>query len=175
MTGSLTTRFVWTLGCLLMCTGIFAQTIRVTDATSRQSVPGALVTLTSVSGTLRQGVSNENGVISFPAVSEKQFLQVRMTGFATWKDSIQPHALSVNVYLLTKTDSLNEVVVTAQYGETNTDNTVQPVRVIDRSRIDAQGAQNLSDVLSTELNIRRSQDQVLGSSMSVQGLSGENV
>ncbi len=42
-------------------------------------------------------------------------------------------------------------------------------------KIKAMGAQNLRDVLSNELNIRLSQDNVLGSSMSLQGISGQNV
>jgi outer membrane receptor for ferrienterochelin and colicins len=70
---------------------------------------------------------------------------------------------------------LDEVVVTAQYQEGSVENAVQKIRVIDKVTIDKMGAQNLRDVLSNSLNIRLSQDNVLGSSMSLQGISGQNV
>lgn len=37
------------------------------------------------------------------------------------------------------------------------------------------GAQNLTQLLKNELNIQLSNDAILGSSMSLQGISGENV
>lgn len=70
---------------------------------------------------------------------------------------------------------IGEVVVTGQLSERSSDASVQKVRVIDRSTMDAKGAVNLRDVLQSELNIRISQDQVLGSGMSLQGMSGQNV
>lgn len=154
---------------------LIAQKIHVTDAATAQSVPGALITLTSAKGEVRKGTTDVNGELNFSSIATKQKLVVQMTGFTEWSDSISASAESFNVILQPRTDSLKEVVITAQYGETDPAKSVQPVRVIDRTRIDAQGAQNLNDIMSTELNIRRSQDQVLGSSMSVQGLSGENV
>jgi outer membrane receptor for ferrienterochelin and colicins len=152
-----------------------AQTIRVQQSDNAEKIPGAIVVLKTADGNVRQGTTDVNGEVIFPVLNSDQHLTVLMTGFATWKDSVRAGASVVNVALLAKHDSLGEVVITAQYGETDPASTVQPVRVINRERIDAQGAQTLNDVMSTELNIRRSQDQVLGSSMSVQGLSGENV
>lgn len=52
---------------------------------------------------------------------------------------------------------------------------VQKVIVIDRQRIENQGAQNLRDLLSNDLNIRISQDNMLGSSVSMQGVGGNNI
>ncbi|MBK8339263.1 MAG: TonB-dependent receptor [Flavobacteriales bacterium] len=49
------------------------------------------------------------------------------------------------------------------------------MRVIDERRLKALAANDLSDALRNELNIRLSQDNILGSSVSMQGLSGANV
>jgi outer membrane receptor for ferrienterochelin and colicins len=76
---------------------------------------------------------------------------------------------------LSLTPSLGEFVVTGQLSDRTSDQSVQKARVIDRATIDAKGAVNLRDVLQSELNIRISQDQVLGSGMSLQGMSGQNV
>ncbi|MEN8927234.1 MAG: TonB-dependent receptor, partial [Flavobacteriales bacterium] len=70
---------------------------------------------------------------------------------------------------------LTTFVVTGQYSESSVDESVHKVKVIDSKRIAAQGAVNLQELMEQEMNVRVSQDQFLGASMSVQGLSGENV
>jgi outer membrane receptor for ferrienterochelin and colicins len=70
---------------------------------------------------------------------------------------------------------LETFVVTAQYEKTEKDKAVNKVKVISREKIDAIAAVNLRDVLANENIIRISQDNILGSSMSLQGLSGQNV
>lgn len=66
-------------------------------------------------------------------------------------------------------------MVTGQYGANTADQSVYKVRVIDESRIKAQGAVNLRDVLTNDLNIRLSNDPVLGSSLTMMGVGGENI
>ncbi|MEM1327757.1 MAG: TonB-dependent receptor [Bacteroidota bacterium] len=70
---------------------------------------------------------------------------------------------------------LSDVVVTAQYAPTDSKNALQSIRTISRARIEQQGATNLEQLLQQDLNIRINQDLVLGSSMSILGVSGENV
>ncbi|MDP1801463.1 MAG: TonB-dependent receptor [Bacteroidota bacterium] len=76
---------------------------------------------------------------------------------------------------LNKTQNLEDVVVTAQYQPNTIDKSTYKIKVIDAEKIQALAAVNLKDALSNELNIRFSQDPVLGSSISLQGLSGQNV
>jgi outer membrane receptor for ferrienterochelin and colicins len=71
--------------------------------------------------------------------------------------------------------ALEEVVITGQYGNNTSTKAVQKITVIDRRQIDAMGAQNLRDVLTNEAGVRLSQDNVLGSSISLQGISGQNI
>jgi len=70
---------------------------------------------------------------------------------------------------------LVETVITGQYAPSTVERAIQKIRVVDRKKIDAMNAQNLRDVLTNELNIRLSQDNVLGSGLSLQGISGQNV
>ncbi|MGC4058903.1 MAG: TonB-dependent receptor [Chitinophagaceae bacterium] len=70
---------------------------------------------------------------------------------------------------------LNGVVVTGQYKPVQAENAVQRIRVIDQQKIAAMGAQNLRDVLTNEMNVTIAQDNVLGSSVQMQGISGQNV
>jgi outer membrane receptor for ferrienterochelin and colicins len=70
---------------------------------------------------------------------------------------------------------LSNVVVTGQYRPVKPEDAVQRIRVIDAKKIAAMGAQNLRDVLLNEMNVSIAQDNVLGSSVRIQGISGQNV
>lgn len=75
-----------------------------------------------------------------------------------------------------KAKELNEVVVTGQYRPQSVKNSVYQVKVISNERIRKQGATKLQDVLTTELNIRFSQDPATGGSgITMLGMSGQNV
>ncbi len=83
---------------------------------------------------------------------------------------------SLKKIFLTPSDlNINEVVVTAQYMPTTSEQSVQKIQVIDKEKIQQMGAVNMRDVLSNQLNVRLQQDNILGAGMSLQGISGENV
>ncbi|PZF73950.1 TonB-dependent receptor plug domain-containing protein [Taibaiella soli] len=106
---------------------------------------------------------------------------------ATAKDKKDKNSVSVfakdkedevggdNTNLSKKDFSIKEVVVTGQYAPGNTEKAVQKIKLIDSKKIQAMSAQNLKDVLSNELNVRLSQDNILGSSLNIQGVGGESV
>jgi outer membrane receptor for ferrienterochelin and colicins len=70
---------------------------------------------------------------------------------------------------------LSDVVVTAQYAPTDSRQALYKIRSIKREIIDSRGTNNLEQLLNQELNIRISQDMILGSSINLQGVSGQNV
>jgi len=71
--------------------------------------------------------------------------------------------------------NLDQVVITAQFTPTDTRETVNSVRVLQRKIIEQRSVVNLQELLQTEANIRLSQDPILGSDISVNGLKGENL
>lgn len=152
-----------------------AQRILV-KTTSGEIVPGAWIELSVVGTTEKRiQISDANGLAVFSIADKQQVLLVKMTGFNSFKDTLNSKCSSYNAVLQPGTDSLGTVIITAQWSATTTGEAVQQVRIIDRKEIDARGAQTLRDVLSNELNMRPSEDAVLGSSASLMGLSGENV
>jgi outer membrane receptor for ferrienterochelin and colicins len=95
-------------------------------------------------------------------------------GFQTIEDSINPD--SSYVFYLTKLAiDLGEIVVTGQYDINTSDKSIYNVKVIDENTIRSMAAQDLSDLLSNQLNIRLSQDNILGSAATIDGISGQNV
>ena len=70
---------------------------------------------------------------------------------------------------------LKEVVITGQIIKKNKAKTLQRIRLIDASKLETGMFNSLSEVLQYESNIQIREDNVLGSSVRIQGMSGENV
>ncbi|MFN8438525.1 MAG: TonB-dependent receptor [Cytophagales bacterium] len=70
---------------------------------------------------------------------------------------------------------LSEIVITGQYSETSSQKSIYTTKVISSEQISQMAAINLTDVLKNNTGFRINQDQILGSNMSLQGLSGSNV
>lgn len=119
-------------------------------------------------------ISNNHGLLQLPDWELPLFIKITFIGYKPIEDTIR--SAGNKIYHLTPDNvSLNEFVVTAQYSENNPDKVVQKIKIIDRQKIESMAAVNVEDVLSNELNIRINQDNVLGSGITMQGLSGENV
>jgi outer membrane receptor for ferrienterochelin and colicins len=68
-----------------------------------------------------------------------------------------------------------DVVITAQYAPTDSKSAIHKVRVIKSADILKRNANDLGELLSLESNISVSNDLILGSSLSLQGVSGQNI
>ena len=70
---------------------------------------------------------------------------------------------------------VKDVVVTGQYGSGSVQKSVYEVKVITNAELKAKGANNLREALQTKLNIDLGQDPVYGSSVGINGISGEGI
>ncbi|WP_294670337.1 TonB-dependent receptor [uncultured Fluviicola sp.] len=121
--------------------------------------------------------TNEQGILIIPNglySAEKLIVKISTDGFHEQTDTISK-GKSQRVHLRTNAKDIGEVVITGQLGAGSVTNSTNKVKLIDRATIEAKGAVNLRDLLQNELNIRISQDQILGSGMSMLGISGEGV
>ncbi|HRO76217.1 MAG TPA: TonB-dependent receptor [Crocinitomicaceae bacterium] len=164
---------------LIINSWVFGQfEIQVVSEETNMPIKNAQVKVVSPTGTEQQRKTNEHGL--FPIELEKgtkfQDYQIHISA-----DGFEPFNFVYDgsvgaVCPLTPTHSMiDNVVITGQISMTTADKSVHKIRVLDRKTIDAKGAVNLRDVLTNELNIRVTQDQMLGSGMQLQGLGGENV
>lgn len=118
------------------------------------------------------------GVVPLDAAHAQQGLVLKITfvGFRSLTDTVRGDQASTLRYVLhPETFGLHEFVVTGQYAPASPEKAVHRVRVIDALQIQRMAANNLGDALRNELNIRLSQDNMLGTTMSMQGLGGQNV
>jgi outer membrane receptor for ferrienterochelin and colicins len=161
---------------LLSLTSI-GQTISIVSKDDGEPVPEVHLIFKSIN-TNKEHVlfSDKDGNTNITALSSDLpvLITVSYIGFQKIMDTLFT-IQSKKYYLNSEKITLNEVVVTAQYAPNSPEKAVHKIKIIDNKKIKAMGAQNLRDVLTNELNIRLSQDNVLGSSMSLQGVSGQNV
>lgn len=161
-------------------TSSFGQvSVQVTEEDTGAPVPYAHVQYTTLdNGAMGLQVSRPDGRCELPLEAERVtggiWLQVSFVGYSTWSDTVYMSG-SIRCTLRRDPRQLPELVVTGQYAPGSVEGAVQRLRVIDGDRIKRMAAQNLGDALRDQLNIRLAQDNVLGSSVSMQGLGGENV
>jgi outer membrane receptor for ferrienterochelin and colicins len=171
--------FVRLLGLtLLLLTGEWVSgqhaVVSITDAKSKEPIPFATVLIKGMqTGATRQGITDTEGKVAND-LKEKAKITVSFVGYETLTDTLEP-GISSTLYLVPAVLNMSEFVVTAQFKPEKADKSIYKINVINSRQIERKAATNLTDLLSSESNMRISQGGVLGTSLSLQGLSGENV
>lgn len=160
--------------------GLDAQSkLIVVDSETGNPIDGAFARLVNLeSGISFSLLCDANGV----AVIEKEITDVwnkaaihlRALGYESKTDTVS-FLSNIKIELIPDYSGLNTVVVSDQLGSNARNNSVYKINIISRERIEKMAAQSLRDVLQQELNMRISQDQVLGPALAYKGLSGENI
>jgi len=162
---------------LLLTVGkIYGQQAAITiiDAKTKEAVPFATVCFgDSKSKNVKFLVTDMSGKVP-NNVKETSAVTVTFVGYVTLVDSIK-RGVSATFSLIPAVLNMDEVVITAQYAPEKADKSIYKINVINSRQIEQKASTNLADLLSTESNMRLSQGGVLGSSLSMQGLTGENV
>ncbi len=161
---------------------IHAQQIQiVTPQTDRHTVePPAQVPVwcKSVSGKTALVLTDTEGKINCPFTGTC-IIKIQFPGYQLFEDTIVVAASKATQPIIIQLQAteyqVNEQVITGQYSPNNAGNSLYQIKVIDRQRIEAQGANNLRDLLTQELNIRLTQDNILGAGLSLQGIGGQNI
>lgn len=160
-------------------THLFSQyQIQVVSEESNLPIQNALVKITSPSGAKKDSKTDENGLFSIELEKGTSFreyeINIHAEGFEpfTFAYDGSPGAICP---LTPISEKIDNVVITGQISMTSAEKSIHKIQILDRATIDAKGAVNLRDVLTNELNIRVTQDQMLGSGMQMQGVGGENI
>lgn len=167
------------LSCLLISllanAVLEAQTlIRVLNKETREAVPYATVSFESINTHEKTfAITNEKGEHTRP-LKGATIIKISSVGYIQATDTI--HDGPQKEILLTPSDFMtDEVVVTASAKPQTRDKSIYKIDVISNARIRERAAVNLADLLSTQPGIRVEQNGSLGSSIRIQGLSGEQV
>jgi len=147
--------------------------IIVTDSLTKQRLQFATVTIASGKKEIKKR-TNYHGIVKYR--SSGSCIAVSATYIGYKQKSIPCTEADTIFVVLAKQDNfMDEVVVTGNFTPTLQNESLFSIKVIDREKIDAQQGNTVRDILQWENNIRLSQDNILGSSVSLQGISGQNV
>ena len=162
----------------LTFTGAFAQVEIVVKDQQKAPVPGAYVQVKWLNSKTKLAVTDAHGTVRFdtlsPTPAHPTTLEISHLGFLSRKDTLTS-SRPVEFILEDNSILLNQVVITGQYSAATADQAMHRIQVLDRKDIDDRGAVNLRDMLEQQANVRVSQDAILGSGMTIQGLSGNYV
>jgi outer membrane receptor for ferrienterochelin and colicins len=95
-------------------------------------------------------------------------------GYQTLFDTISEFKAEIS-YDLRPGIGLEEVVITGQNKPIPVDKSIYNIRLIGEQRIEQTASVNLANLLNNELNVSISNDPSTGSSLNLQGISGENI
>ena len=125
-------------------------------------------------GQTLHSLTNEQGEITIYRQESNLALLITYLGFEIKKDTLSRDG---NYIIKLKPDLkyLPEAVVTDQYSATSPERSINKVIVIDEKKIRSMAANNLNDLLTNQLNVKLAQDNILGSNMTLMGISGQNV
>lgn len=155
-----------------------SATVAVVKKEDGQPLPDAIVKvipLDSVNMNLKDhiGFTDASGKYNF-AFNKPVVIQISHLGFTTLTDTI--YASEQKTYSIGYTSKeVKDVVITGQYAPNSIQNSVYEVKVLNAETLKAKGANNLREALQNELHIDMGQDQVFGSNVSINGISGEGV
>lgn len=162
------------------CFSSYAQTkLEVLD-NEKLGLPNAHVTYTSLDKKLSNTILTDiNGTAlipsSFTTKNSEFTISITYIGFIKIDNDTVKASPKLRFILKEDLISLDQFVVTGQYSPNDPDKAVHKISIITSEKIETMAAVNLTDVLVNELNMTISQDNVLGSQVSMQGLGEENV
>ncbi len=163
-----------------MFQGVLAQSFIVVSSEDETPIPGAKFSLKQESDTKwRNFVTNSEGIVNLKSektrLNKPYIISIYFFGYETLRDTVIISKERTTFSLKSKHSTFEEVVITAQYEKQGVDQATHQVNVISKEKIQRMAAQNLKDVLTNQLNVRLNEDNVLGSSMQLQGVGGQNV
>ena len=122
---------------------------------------------------IKGSITDVNGFIEVD-IKEKRKIVVNLIGYQNYTGYLSPGE-SKTIKLELDFIGLEEVVVTGQYEPQKADKSIYKIDVINSKTLAERGVTNLGEALSNETNIRLTVDPSTGTSIEMQGMSGENV
>lgn len=149
-------------------------TVKVLSGKDSSALANASVTVSSSHSKNQSFTTDEFAIIKFSAIPPVK-ITVYKPGFKL-KEQVPDSNLVHKIYLDPLEVNIEPVTVsTAQFNERPVENSLYKVKVISSRELQMQAPTNLRDILNNQLNLQINTDPILGSSLQMQGLSGQNI
>lgn len=153
--------------------------VTVLEQKTQQPVQLATISIYSLPNHTLQMTSytDINGIIVVNPQSYPCVIEVTAVGHESYTRSFNAAPINTQIMVLLQANvsELDEVVVTGVNQPVKMKNALANYRVISRAEIQSRGAVTLDQALKTQLNINISKDDILGSGIQMQGMSGNKV
>jgi outer membrane receptor for ferrienterochelin and colicins len=160
----------------IMMPGLYSQSsqIKLIDSKSSQPILYATVLFVDLkTKTEYFKVSDEKGIVVNPC-KNSAVVKISCIGYTALIDTLTA-GKSYDLSMMPTVFSLDEVVVTGSFRPQRADKSIYSIKVVGQKKIEEQGANNLKDLLTNQVNLSITQDPALGSSLKIKGLTGNNV
>ena len=144
--------------------GAYAE---VLASKSESFQPSDIITYASANEFGNASITLPNGLFYIKVVAvgyENLIQEIRVNGAATYPLLIEP-----------SDEMLGQTVVTIQSRPQSSTKSVEKVLVLSKKELDSRSVFNLRDALTQQMNVQISNDNSTGSSVSLMGVSGQNV
>lgn len=149
------------------------RTIIVTDVDNKP-IQSCYSTCQSENGTIKTFYGNDEGIIKV-TMTGKLVVQTLCTGYHGKVDTLKSGQTTLKIVLKKFEFYTDPTTVTGNNRKVKKGQAIHKVNVITAKQIEQTGSVNLKDALRNQLNVQLGQDNVLGSSLTLQGISGEGV
>ena len=174
--------FFYFIFFILLNTHIHSQTIQVLDKKNNKPISSVLIEIESIkklSLEKNYGFSNKSGIVKYKLLPPFKITASHI-GYKDYEKKFKIEDLnktegSLIIFLEPSYQPLKEVVVTGQIGEQNKTESMNTFITISRDKIQSMSSNNLGELLSNESLFDLNIDPVLGTSLSIQGIQGNNV
>ncbi len=119
-------------------------------------------------------VTDGDGLAMFN-YSGKAIISVSFMGYKTIIDTISKFQNQIDYRLESQSFDFDEVIVTGQNAPISVDKSIYNIELIGKREIEQTASTSLSELLSKQVNIQINNDPSTGSSLKLQGVSGENI
>lgn len=159
--------------CFTFYFNVNAQVNSTLKVTNVENKPLQSVSIFRVENNVLIGTTNEEGKLKI-TFQKETVIMLHSMGYDDLIVTVKPNK-SYTFQLFEKIDELDEVVVTGGFIPTKANASLYNVKRIGIDEVEARGAVNMSDLLEQQQNIKVIHDNVLGSRIILNGLSGVNV
>jgi outer membrane receptor for ferrienterochelin and colicins len=119
--------------------------------------------------------SDSNGNVTVPMAFKNCMFSLEAAGYDT-KYNIEVGATKfITIVLERRNTQLQDIVVTGQAKHVLAEKSIYKINVINAATLRQQAANNLGDALATQNNFFKQNDNILGSSINMQGIGGQNI
>lgn len=158
--------------------GAVSVLLEIRERETGKSIDGAFVIYETTASKKRQAISDGKGLAKLENVKVPSDIIVRLIGYEAKQIKMTDEALkdgALKVLLEKSTTQMQDVVVTGQAQPVLAQQSVYKVNTVSATQIRQRGAVSLNDVLNFEIGQLISNDNLLGSSVSMGGIGGQNV